>query len=424
MPMYRSTRSRSSLLALVLAWPATVGAQDGSGPDGTSPDPSALRFEAAYVADLFKPVRGGRSREAAYTDNLDLIADLDVAALLGGAGPHLRLHIQSNRGSSPSSRVGDLQGVSNIDAPSEWRLYEAWIDVPMAPGRASLLAGVFDLNAEFDVIPAASDLINSSFGIGPEYSMCGANGPSTFPFTALGVRAMVRPRPTVYAGLALLDGVPGTPADLDRFRFAVGGEDGALLAGELGFARRAAAGPGTATDRPRVGRGHTVPVLDLKMAVGGWVYTRRAETLENEPDRGRPWGAYALAQRRLAGGPGPGRLMGFLRIGTAAGDVNRLVLYLGGGLSAFGPVPGRPDDVAALGVAYARNGSPFLSARRAAGERLERAETVVELTYRVQLLDRLQLQPDLQWVIDPGMDPAVGNALVLGLRAGVLVDLP
>ncbi|MBA3810795.1 MAG: carbohydrate porin, partial [Caulobacteraceae bacterium] len=32
------------------------------------------------------------------------------------------------------------------------------------------------------------------------------------------------------------------------------------------------------------------------------------------------------------------------------------------------------------------------------------------------LTDGLSLQPDLQYVIHPGGDPALGNALVVGLR--------
>jgi porin len=80
--------------------------------------------------------------------------------------------------------------------------------------------------------------------------------------------------------------------------------------------------------------------------------------------------------------------------------------------------------VAGLGVAYARNGSPFLGERRKEGLDLEQAETVLELTYRAQLGRFFVLQLNLQWVMSPGMDPAVSDALVLGLRAHIHLELP
>ena len=55
-----------------------------------------------------------------------------------------------------------------------------------------------------------------------------------------------------------------------------------------------------------------------------------------------------------------------------------------------------------------------------ASEQAERddGETTLEATYRWVLTDWLSLQPDLQYVVHPGGDPALGNALVVGLRLG------
>jgi porin len=101
-----------------------------------------------------------------------------------------------------------------------------------------------------------------------------------------------------------------------------------------------------------------------------------------------------------------------------------LDLSVGGGLLYEGIVPNRPDDVVGLGITHARNGSPFLQMRRDAGIPTERGETVVELTYRAELGGLMVLQPDIQWIRNPGMDPAVGDALLLGLRAHVLLTFP
>jgi porin len=50
---------------------------------------------------------------------------------------------------------------------------------------------------------------------------------------------------------------------------------------------------------------------------------------------------------------------------------------------------------------------------------MKRAETVVELTYRLQVLPWLHLQPNLQYVINPGTSPTLDNALVFALRVEI-----
>ena len=56
--------------------------------------------------------------------------------------------------------------------------------------------------------------------------------------------------------------------------------------------------------------------------------------------------------------------------------------------------------------------------RTHAGQRLERSESAVEITYSDKI-GPVTFQPDLQYVKDPGADGGVGHALVAILRIGV-----
>jgi carbohydrate-selective porin OprB len=87
-------------------------------------------------------------------------------------------------------------------------------------------------------------------------------------------------------------------------------------------------------------------------------------------------------------------------------------------------LPSRPNDVAGVGIAHARNGFPFLQTERRAGHPLEQGETVVELTYSAGLGGAFVLQPAVQWVKNPGTIPDLDDALVFGLRAHVHLELP
>ena len=55
------------------------------------------------------------------------------------------------------------------------------------------------------------------------------------------------------------------------------------------------------------------------------------------------------------------------------------------------------------------------------GESTDRTETNIELTWRARVNDWLTLQPDVQYVMNPGTNPAVRNAWVVGLRFNVEV---
>lgn len=78
------------------------------------------------------------------------------------------------------------------------RLYEFWLQQKLFSGRLAVLVGLYDLNFELEVIPSAGLFLHSSFGIGPDFGLSGKNGPSIFPYTALGTRVEYKPLEAFY----------------------------------------------------------------------------------------------------------------------------------------------------------------------------------------------------------------------------------
>jgi porin len=154
--------------------------------------------------------------------------------------PGLSVHAQVFRtdGASLSSRAGDIQTVSNIEAVPTYRLFESWIEKRFGgeDPQFALRAGLMDLNSDFDSIQTSSLFVNSSHGIGPDLSRSGRNGPSIFPVSAAGVRASWLPSKRWTFRVAAFDGVPGNPDHPKAFlNIRLGAGDGALLIAQTDY---------------------------------------------------------------------------------------------------------------------------------------------------------------------------------------------
>lgn len=389
-------------------------------PENAATSEPAVRGQLIYTGDTFLNAVGGASRGIEYTADISAAITIDAHALLGWEGATLFFYALDNYGDNPSERVSDLQGVSNIAAPEELQIYEAWVQQNVARA-VSVLVGLYDLNSEFDVIDAAGLFLNSSFGIGAEFGSSGRNGPSIFPATSFGARLSGQPVRSLFVRAAVLDGVPGDPQPPEGIDASQRLDEGLLLAGEAALL---AGGRGEAvTARLHVGRGRQPAPYRAKLALGVWHYTGDFIRLRDDPDsiqeiRTGSTGVYALLEHALRPeGRNPGQgLSGFLRVGWADPEVNRIAGYAGGGIVYDGLIPGRDHDRLGLGFAAAFLGDPAREGASAAGRASDAAEITLELTYLGSILERLTVQPDVQYVINPGAEPRLSNALVLALR--------
>lgn len=109
----------------------------------------------------------------------------------------------------------------------------------------------------------------------------------------------------------------------------------------------------------------------------------------------------------------------FLRTGTSDEVVHQLSSYIGAGLVYTGALGGRNQDQLGMAVAMAFNGQRFRAMRRQEGTVVDGSEVALELTYLAILPFGLSLQPDLQFIINPGTERSRSNALVLGIRTGM-----
>ena len=386
--------------------------------------PLVLTF--SYTGELVTDVSGGERRDATGLGMAGADLTLRLRRLVGWNGARAYVFLLGTHGGSPSGMVGDVQGISNLEAPNAVRLEEAWFQQNLFANRLSLLAGRYDLNSEFYRLQSAALFVNSSFGIGPEFGQSGVAGPSIFPNTAVGARVEFDPAPFYGFRAAVLDGAPvdrpGGAAQL----FAP--EDGALLVGEAVVVRHPANIGTPRQHRFRIGRTGPRP-YDAKLALGGWYYTARFPDLTATLPNGEPvlhrgsGGVYIIGDQtvRPARPDHSGPLTAFVQLGVGDGRVNQITGYLGGGITLTAPFVERMDDQLGLAVAAALNGSHYRDAQATAGTPAA-TEVVFEATYLAQVGASLTAQTDMQYVIHPGGTRSNRDALVLGFRIAVSTE--
>ncbi|MCX5747139.1 MAG: carbohydrate porin [Proteobacteria bacterium] len=155
---------------------------------------------------------------------------------------------------------------------------------------------------------------------------------------------------------------------------------------------------------------------DTKVAVGAWYYTKPvADLMTAAPSHNA--GGYVVAERRVFAEPGTEDqgVSVFARAGVAAPDVNQFDYSWSAGLAYTGLIPLRDAGNLGLAVAHAHNGDSFRMATAATAP-VGPSETQFELTYQDEIVSGLLVQLNSQYVIHPGADPDVANAVVMGTR--------
>ncbi len=363
--------------------------------------PSPFTFTGAYTADLLDDVSGGLNPGGAYVDLLKLSAAYDGSSV-GHEGLTGLISIEHQFGSQfTAQRVGAVQAISASEAqPGTLRLYEAWVQQDVLGGQGGVKAGLIDLNSTFDVQETAALFLNASNGIGPDIGDTGLNGPSDYPTPALAVTSFYRPAEGWTAQFGIFDGVAGDPAH--RGDFLALQIDGALIIGQI---------------EKRFGD-------TARIEAGAWTYTSQFPSLDNVGPNGAGRsvggndGAYGLIEGQLMPKPGggDGGLAGWIRAGLANGNINPVANYASAGLVYTGLIAGRAKDEVGVSIARAGLGDGARHQGALEGRRIGAAETNLETTYRYVVNDWLNVQPDLQYVIDPHGDVHIPDALVVGLR--------
>lgn len=328
---------------------------------------------------------------------VDLVAEVDTGAAGFWDNGLFFLYTAFTFGTAPA--VGDLHGTSGIYAGGNTlRIVEAWYEHSFEHSHSSFLLGWHDFNGEFYVSEYASLFVNAGFGMGQTIAEHG--GPSGYPVTTLGLRYKSELGENSYFQFALYDAAPTEEAFNNIIEVGLDKNDGVFVGTEGGYL-------------------HGEPGEEgyMKIAGGFWYLRATNEGYEKADgslllaDNPKPHnsGFYFLAEASI------GEKLGlFFKHGRAREEYNQFGQFYAAGLNYTGIIPGREDDVLGIGMVHTRQTDAYLQEHN---NSFFIAESTFEVTYATQILDWLMLQPSLQYIQQPNMDPNLPNTAVIGIRA-------
>jgi porin len=354
-----------------------------------------------YGTDMQANVLGGQRRGKAYAGDFTVDVSVDMEKLAGLRGLTVGVSGDWASGTNLSSYIGNIFTVAQTFEGNVVRLSNLYLQQSLLDGRLDVKAGRFANGADFLTSPADVSLVNDTLNPILDAIQKNIPGITSPPNTTWGGRVIARPT----EALSLSAGAFYSDPTLNQLtangtEFGISGSAGYFVIGEAGYRLNSEKG---ATGLPG------------RYRAGGYYDSNEYAFLNNS---GRQqtgnYGFFLLGEQMVYRDGGPGSARGLSLFGSLIyapqERINPMPWFASAGASYRGLVPGRDRDTAAFALYYGG------FSRDLPGQTYE---LVLEWTYAIAVTRWLTIQPDVQYVINPGGRSSIGNAVVAGAQLAV-----
>lgn len=394
---------------------------------------SGISIGGTYITDVLGNPSGGLKQGTHYDGLLDVHMNVDFGRTAGWKGLCFHANGYQIHGTSITAQdLGSIVNASNIEAFPSTRLDEFWFEQHMFNDKVSVRFGALAVDTEFLIADSAGAFIDNTFGWTTISSDNLPFGGPIYPFASPGVRVSVEPNDHFKLMIDVNDDNPigPCPEDLDPGQCNANGlefrlDNPPLLLVEADYSYNKNGGlPGTI----KLGGWRDFGQFDdQRFDVDGALQgTTGADPLLHDGT----YAIYGVIDQMIYRLPGESDGKGisvFARVVGSPSDRNQIDAYADGGIVFTGMIPRRPNDVFGIGVAYTGISNDASAFDRDAGLSVIRNyEALLEISYTAELRSGWTLQPDLQYIWNPGGNVpddsgnrAVKNAVVVGARTTV-----
>lgn len=403
---------------------------------------AGIKVGVNYIGELWRNADGGLGTGTAYNGRFQFSLDADLDKLFSWKGATFHASVLQIQGSGFSGEfLGNIMGVSNVDALSSTRLFELYIEQAFADGKSSLRFGQLSADSEFAASENGALFLNSTFGWPALFAADLPSGGPAYPLATPGVRLKWVPNDDFTYMLGVFNGNPapccGDPQEENKYGLNFLVDQGVFVIGEVAYSYN---------------KGDTAAWLPGTIKLGAWYNSNSFDDqrydifgipLASPASIGLPnqirgdYSFYAIIDQMIYRMPGTKDkgISVFGRLSAAPSAQNQIGFYADGGVNFKGMVPGREDD--SFGVAFgtarvtaaARDFDRDTGLYSGAYYPIRSSETVLEVTYSAQIMPGWTIQPDFQYIWNPGggvlnpNDPfgltTIKNASVFGVRTTI-----
>lgn len=389
---------------------------------------SGIEFPLSYTSNIAGNPVGGKSQGFTYTDNLSFGIALDLEKLAGWQGLTASASALNRAGSSLSQdAIGNQFTVQQVYGGQTFLFYSLILEQELFGRGLSLKAGRFAAGDDFASSPIYWLYMNNGIDGNPQALPVNTVF-SAYPWAVWAARVAARPHPDweLKTGIYQVSNRVFDRA-YHGLDWSIRSEDGFLLLGQLGwsptlFGSRASENPGSRMDKGGKSGPSSRPGLPGHYWFGAYWSPWDFPQLDAPGRVGISFGFYWHADQMIFREPGSedqGLTLWSAFVLSPRQDIAKLTFQANGGVVYKGLLPGRDADQSVFGFALGKFSRGASRASSAVGQGSLDTELVLEWGYIIRLSRFAFLQPDIQWVIQPGGSGRIPNALVLGAQMGL-----
>lgn len=351
-----------------------------------------VSIDAGMLYSPFMKTSGGANGEASEKGyslfHLGVTVDTKKAGLWEGGKFFMLYQRKAGMGlSGGDNAMGDYFGFDGWNMPEVNQISEYWYQQKFFNDKLRFKFGKQDSNTDFGYLNSGWDFMNVAFSVNPTTPL------PSFPNPPLGFVTAISPK----EWLTLKDGIysqNGNPFNITELEI-----------------------------KP------TIKKMPGRYILGAWEASNSngintaagmnpdGSTYYNNFNRN--FGAYAefeqmVYKEKKDDDNDMQGLIVFGQFGISPSNKNDLSRYVGGGLHYLGPIPKRDKDMVGIAVGSGSFAPRLGDVGSGCNSRVG-SETVIEAFYRLQLNRWFYLQPDVQFIMNPGgMYP---NSVAMGIRS-------
>jgi porin len=369
----------------------------------TDLEESGVKYFGFYNAIFAANVSGGRDQDSNFAGDFFTGIEFDLEKIAGWDDTTFTVTAIDRHGSSIDREVGGQYSVMQLVGGQNTFLYNVTLEKWFLDHTLSVKLGRMTATDDFVGSPLYSYSLNNS--IDGQIRAALFDGTMTsYPFAVWGGRVKWQPDDDFYAMLGVFQLADDMFDRGDQgVDFSIEGDDGISIFTQFGWNKQICGRPA----HFYAGMNNAFWSLD-KFNTNDT--THHLTRLYGHAD----WQVYAESADSDQG----------LTLFTAAGytwqdQVAIMPVQITVGANYKGLFPARPDDRTVFFATYGDFSSEYAAQQAGAGQSQSDYEMVLEAGHRFQLTPFAYIQPDIQYIVQPGGTGDISDAVVIGAQFGV-----